>query len=113
MKTGDRMQFWEVLVKVEDDTTIIVDGLDNHLRVSNPNNLGCGANAWVEVLYMDCTVDGRPLVWVRVVEDTTSIDDEEAIAAYLDALYLTWSWEKKPQEDEDSLVVWAIRKEKV
>lgn len=111
MKTGDKMQFWLVLAEAEDNTTIVVTGLDNHLRVSGPNNLGCGANALVKVYHLDTTIDGRPLVWVQVVEDTTSMDDEEAIAAYLDALYLAWGWEKKPQEP-DTMVVWSIRKEK-
>lgn len=112
MRTGDTMQFWLVLAEAEDDTTIVVTGLDNHLRISGPNDLGCGAKASVKIYDLDTTTDGRPLVWVRVLEDTTTEDDKEAIAAYLDALYLTWDWEKKPQEDEDGLAVWAIRKEK-
>ena len=39
MKTGDTMRFWEVLAEAEDDTTIVVEGLDNHLHISNPNAL--------------------------------------------------------------------------
>lgn len=112
MKTGDKMQFWLVLAEAEDDTTIVVTGLDNHLRISGPNDLGCGASALVKVYHFDTTIDGRPLVWVQVLEDTTTMDDEEAIIAYIEAHNIWWDWEKKPQEDEDGLAVWSIRKEK-
>lgn len=111
MKTGDTMQFWLVLAEAEDDTTIVVTGLDNHLRISGPNDLGCGAKASVKIYDLDTTADGRPLVWVRVLEDTTTEDDEEAINAYLDARNLWWGWEQKPQE-ENAITVWALRKEK-
>lgn len=111
MKTGEKMQFWLVLAEAEDNTTIVVTGLDNHLRISGPNDLGCGANALVKVYHFDTTIDGRPLVWVQVLEDTTAEDDEEAINAYLDAHNIWWDWEEKPQEP-DTMVVWAIRKEK-
>lgn len=112
MKTGDKMQFWLVLAEAEDDTTIIVDGLNNHLVVSGPNNLGCGANALVNVLHKEITVDGRPLVWVKVLEDATTEDDEEAIITYLDGHNLWWDWEKKPSKPKDVLTIWSIRKGK-
>lgn len=112
MKTGDTMRFWEVLAQAEDDTTVVVEGLDNHLHISNPNQLGCGYNAVVKVFYVDTTEDGRPTVWVHVVEDTTTAEDEDVIAAYLDANNLWWGWEQKPQEEEDTIAMWALRKEK-
>lgn len=111
MKTGDTMRFWEVLAQAEDDTTVVVYGLDNHLHISNPNELGCGYNAVVKAFYVDTTEDGRPMVWVNVVEDTTTAEDENVIAAHLDANNLWWGWEQKPQE-EDTIAVWALRKEK-
>lgn len=111
MKTGDTMRFWETLAQVEDDTTVVVNGLDNHLHISNPRQLGCGCNAVVKVFYVGATGDGRPLVWVRVLEDTTTEEDENVIASYLDADDLWWGWEQKPQE-ENAITVWALRKEK-
>lgn len=111
MKTGDTMRFCMVLAEAEDDTTIVVD-TNNHLIISGPDDLGCGVNAFVKVLDKEVTVDGRPLVWVRVLEDTTTEDDFEAIISYLDGRNIWWGWEKKTPKTKDGLTIWSIRKEK-
>lgn len=111
MKIGDTMRFWETLARAEDDTTVVVYGLDNHLHISNPSQLGCGYNAVVKVIDLCTTVDGRPSVWIRVLEDTTTEEDKNVIASYLDANNLWWGWGKKAQK-ENTIAMWSLRKEK-